>query len=697
MIDQHVFLEAFTIVLVTAAITTFVFQKLKQPVLIGYLMAGVLVGPYLPTPLVADKAVVQTLSDLGVVLLLFCIGLDFSLSKFLRNGLSAGVIVLIQSSMMLFLGYSLGRMLGWSEIQSLFAGGMITVSSTAVVTRVFNSEAVDKKLKELVLGITIAHDLVAILMMAGLTAIATGSGLSIDAMVKVISGLVGFLVVLILLGVLIVPRMIRIVYRLGSVETNIVTSIGLCFAFALLAKTFGYSMALGAFIAGSLVAETGFVAQRITKQIAPIRDLFTAVFFVSVGMQLDPFLAFDNWAIILAFTILVLLGQALTISVGALISGRPLKLSIEAGLSLAQIGEFSFLIAGIGLTLGVVEPSLFMIAVSVALITAWLSPFLVKHADQFASIIEHRLPAPLQTFTSLYGSWLKHTGDKQDVRTLKKKLFKWIRWLLFDLFLLLAISMTMLKSEQIFNILGERLAIPEGISRTLFVVGAATLIVPLFAGIIGLTARIARELSENAFPKPPVTGLDTASAPRKAMAIALHFAQMLLIGVPLVTLLEPIAPTGSVVFIIGLTLLGLGVVFWKSAQNLDGHVQAGAQVIASALRRQIDREEHAGMSQTQSLDFVHRLLPGMGDPVTVLISDTCDAVGKSLAELNLRALTGATIMAISSEGKESALPASDTVLKAGDIVVLSGSEEAIEVARLLLKGYFKPPSVPSTN
>ncbi|MGL1934226.1 MAG: cation:proton antiporter [Fibrobacterales bacterium] len=686
MIDQHVFIEAFTIVLVAAGLVTVLFQKLKQPVLMGYLVAGVLVGPYLPTPLVADKAVVHLLSEIGVVLLLFGIGLEFSITKFLKVGLSSGLIALIQAFLMIFLGVTLGRMLGWSEIQSVFLGGMLAVSSSAVVTRTFQSGKKEKSLKDLVIGILVAQDLIAIILMAALTAVASGSGFTLDSFTSMLLGLGGFLAALVFIGILLIPRLTRFVSILKNPETNIITSIGLCFAIALLAKTFGYSMALGAFIAGSLVAESGAISHKIARQISPIRDLFTAIFFVSIGMQLNPMLALDNVSLILLITVIVIVGQTLTIALGTFITGRPLTLALEAGLSLSQIGEFSFLIVGIGLVFGVVSPALFSIAVSVAVLTTWTTPYMVRHSSSIALFISNHLPSPLQTFASLYGSWLEQVYKKKDNSTLRTKLFRWLKWLGVDILFLVILSIAALKSDAIFHALGEKLAIPEQISSTLFIIGAVIIIIPLFGGIIGLTSRIAREIAITTLPLPPNNGVDSGLAPRRVLSTSLHIIQIILISIPMIILIEPIAPTGSVSSIIALTLFGFGVAFWKRARNLDGHVKAGAQVIASALQNQLNLKGKDTDTHQSSMDLVNKLLPGMGHPETVELKAESFAVDKSLSELNLRALTGALVMAISSQGKESALPTADTILRSGDVLVLSGSEEAIKSAHAMLHG-----------
>src|SRR6266571_267052 len=294
MHDAHEFLKSLTIVLGVAAVTTVVFQRLRQPVVLGYIIAGLIVGPHVPIPLVADPVVVQTLSELGVILLLFSLGLEFSLRRLAEVGPTAGLTALLETSFMIWLGFTIGRLLGWTGLESLFAGAVIAISSTTIIAQAFEEQGVTGKLRQLVLGILIAEDLIAVLLIAVLTGVASGSGLAPGPLAATVARLVGFLVALITVGLLLVPRAMRAVSRLNRRQTTLVASIGICFAVALLARAFGYSVALGAFLAGSLVAESGEEKQ-VERLVGPVRDVFGAVFFVSVGMLFDPALIVRHW------------------------------------------------------------------------------------------------------------------------------------------------------------------------------------------------------------------------------------------------------------------------------------------------------------------------------------------------------------------------------------------------------------------
>src|SRR5689334_10059621 len=326
------------LILCVAAVTTMVFQRLRQPVVLGYLLAGVVVGPHLPVPLFVDEPLTHTMSELGVVLLMFSLGLEFSLRKLIKIAPTAGIVAVIQCSLMIWLGYLVARLFHWTVYEALFAGAALAISSTTIIVKAFGELKVSGRLREIVFGILIAEDLIAILLLTILTAVSSRAGLSAGALALSIGKLVGFLAVLLVGGMLIVPRLMRAVVRLRSAETTVVAAVGLSFAFALLARWQHYSVALGAFLAGALVAESG-AAKIIEHRIEPVRDVFAAVFFVSVGMMIDPHQVWAHLPEVLVLTAVVVVGKLIGVSVGTFLTGYGVRTSVQAGLSLGQIGE----------------------------------------------------------------------------------------------------------------------------------------------------------------------------------------------------------------------------------------------------------------------------------------------------------------------------------------------------------------------
>ncbi|MBP2676921.1 MAG: potassium/proton antiporter rosb, partial [Deltaproteobacteria bacterium] len=400
------FLQSLAVVFCVAGVTTVVFQKLRQPVIFGYLVAGMIVGPHIPIPLVADPDIVRTLSELGVILLMFFLGLEFSLTKLLRVGPTSGVVALVETSFMIWLGFEAGRLFGWPPLESFYAGAVLAISSTTIIVSAFKEQGIKGKFTEIVFGILIFEDLIAILLMAVLTTVSAGSDLTARELALTAGRLVSFLAGLLLVGMLTVPRLVRAVFRLNRPETTLVATVGICFACALLARVFGYSVALGAFIAGALVAESG-LAKSVERIVKPLCDAFAAVFFVSVGMLIDPALIVRYWVPVLAFLLLVVGGKVTGVSFGAFLAGYGVRTSVQAGMSLGQIGEFSFIIAALGLSTGATRDFLYPVAVTVSAATTLLTPWMIKWSSPVADRIDRLLPKPVRTFAALYDSWLE--------------------------------------------------------------------------------------------------------------------------------------------------------------------------------------------------------------------------------------------------------------------------------------------------
>ncbi len=686
MPDAHDFLINLALILCVAAITTVLFQRLKQPVILGYLLAGLIIGPHTPVPLVADPKLAHTLSELGVILLMFSLGLEFSLRKLLRVGPVAGVIAIIQCSLMIWLGYVVGRAFGWTAYESIFTGGLIAISSTTIIVKAFAEQGVKGKLAELVFGVLIAEDLIAILLITVLTAVATGSGLSAGALAATTGKLAAFLIGLVVVGLFIIPRLVRFILRLNRPETTLVASVGICFALALLAHAFGYSVALGAFLGGSLVAESG-EARQVEHLVQPVRDMFAAIFFVAVGMLIEPRLVAEHWVAILVITLLVVVGKVVGVALGAFLTGNGIRTSVQAGMSLAQIGEFSFIIAGVGVSLGAVGPFLYPIAVTVSAVTTLVTPWLIRAADPMANFIDRRLPRPLQTFAALYGSWLEQlrvTPRPLADLSLRRRL---IRLLLLDVALMAGLLIaTSLLMDAGAALLRTRLGVSDTLARMALGVVAAVLVLPFLVGAARCARSLGTLLASEALPAGRKGKADLAEAPRRALVTALQLAILLAAGVPLVALTQPFLPSvpGAVLLAVGMVALGLTL--WRSTSDLHGHVRAGAQVIAEALSRQT-REESAGGGH-DPLDAVHRVLPGLGEPTAVRLEEGSPGVGRTLAEINLRGLTGATVLALTREGHDVLVPTGHEALRVGDRLALAGTHEAIDAARSMLA----PPS-----
>ena len=682
MVQAHQFLQSLTIVLVVAAVTTVVFQWLRQPVVLGYLIAGLIVGPHLPIPLVADPDIVQTLSEFGVILLMFSIGLELSVRKLARVGPTAGLTALLETSLMVWVGFTAGRLFGWTTLQSLFSGAIVAISSTTIIAKVFAEQGVSGKTRELVFGILVVEDLIAVLLMTLLTAIASGSGLSAGPLAATVAKLLAFLVGLVVVGLLLVPRAMRAIGRLRRRETLLVASIGICFGMALVAQSLGYSAALGAFLAGSLVAESG-EEQEVERLVEPVRDMFAAVFFVSVGMLIDPALVWRHWPAVLVLSAAVVVGKVVSVSVGSFLTGNGLRPAIQTGMSLAQIGEFSFIIAGLGVSLHATDAFFYPVAIAVSALTTLLTPWLIRAAEPFASWMDRTLPRPLQTFAALYGSWLEELRARPERPTTASQVRRLLRLLVVDAAVLAALIVgTAASLPELAGVAERRIGTSDIVARVAIVGVAAVLAVPFCLGVVRSSRRLGMTLARAALPKPQ-RRVDAAAAPRRTLVVTLQLAGVLLVGMPLLALTQPFLPPlpGVLLFLLVLAVLWLG--FWRSATNLQGHVRAGAQVVLDALAAQA---RPASSRPGRSFTDVYQLLPGLGHLAAVRLEAESPAVGKTLAQLKLRGRTGATVLAVTRSAGGVIVPTAKERLQTGDVLALAGTHEAIAAATLALEG-----------
>lgn len=677
------FLKTLAMVLGVAAVTTIVFRRLRLPVVFGYMLAGLLVGPHVPFPMIADSDTVHTLSELGVILLMFSLGLEFSLRRLMRGGWAVLIVAVLEIALMVGFGYTAARLFGWTVLQSIFAGGAIAISSTTIIHKAFGEQRVRGRFTDLVFGVLIVEDVLAILLLAVLTPLSVGGSLSAGPIGETLVRLAAFLAGLLVAGMLIVPRLMRYVVRLQRPETTLVASIGICFATAYLARSIGYSVALGAFLAGSLVEESG-EGRVVTRLIEPVRDMFVAVFFVSVGMLIDPGLIARHWPAIAVLAMIVVVGKVGAVSVSAFLTGAGTRTAIQAGMSLAQIGEFSFIIAAAGFAAGVMPPSFYPIVVAVSAITALTTPWFIRYAEPVAAAVDRNLPRPLQTFATLHGTWIESLRERPVSSDERERMRRTLRVLAIDACVVaaLAIGTAVLASEGAVRI-AARTGMPAVRAQAVVVIAAVLLAVPFLAGIYRTGRALGQQLSRRAFPDPAPHRLDLAAAPRRGMVVAVQLTTVLVVGAPLVAVTQPFLPPFVGLGFFAASLLLMAVAVWRSAANLQGHVRAAAEVVVDALGRHARHEGPQGGEQ--ALRRAYELLPGLGEPESVRIEARHYAVGRKLSELGLRGRTGATIIAISRGEDVVLVPDGHQELRAGDVVALAGTGEAIEAARRLLE------------
>ena len=384
------------LILMVAGIVTIIFKKLKQPLVLGYIVAGFLVSPHMPyTMSVIDETDIKTWADIGVIFTLFSLGLDFSFKKIVKKGASPIIAPVVIVFFMMMLGISIGHGFGWSKMDCIFLGGMLAMSSTTIIYKAFDDMGLrQQKFAGMVMSVLILEDILAIVMMVMLSAIAGGNNPDGEQMIGSVIKIAFFLVLWFIVGIFAIPLFLRSVRKLINNETLLIVALGLCCGMAVLSTKVGFSSAFGAFVMGSILAET-IEAEKIIKLVEPVKNLFGAIFFVSVGMLVDPKILIEYAIPILALVGSILIGQAIFGTFGFMLGGESLKSAMRCGFSMAQIGEFSFIIASLGLSLGVISNYLYPVVVAVSVITTFLTPYMIRLATPTYQVMEKHLPKRL--------------------------------------------------------------------------------------------------------------------------------------------------------------------------------------------------------------------------------------------------------------------------------------------------------------
>ncbi|MEW9680665.1 cation:proton antiporter [Pseudomonas sp. TE50-2] len=402
------FIQDLAVIMLVAGVVTILFHRLKQPVVLGYIVAGFIIGPHTPPfGLIHDEDTIKTLAELGVIFLMFCLGLEFSLRKLFKVGATAFIAAFLEIVLMIWIGFEIGRWFGWNTMDSLFLGAILAISSTTIIVKALNDlKMKNERFAQLIFGVLIVEDILGIGIIALLSGIAVSGTVSSGEVFSTVGKLSLFMIVALVIGILLVPRLLAYVAKFESNEMLLITVLGLCFGFCLLVVKLEYSMVLGAFLIGAIMAESRELL-KIERLIEPVRDLFSAIFFVAIGLMIDPSILLEYAWPIVVITLAVVLGKMLSCGMGAFIAGNDGRTSLRVGMGLSQIGEFSFIIAALGMTLQVTSDFLYPVAVAVSAITTLLTPYLIRAADPLSIKLGKVVPSRLARVLSLYGEWLR--------------------------------------------------------------------------------------------------------------------------------------------------------------------------------------------------------------------------------------------------------------------------------------------------
>jgi len=420
-VHAHVisFIQDLAVLMIAAGIVTIFCHHFRQPVVLGYILAGFLIGPHtLPVQLINDEETIKTLAELGVIFLMFCLGLEFSIRKLFSVGATAFLAAFMEIFLMVWLGWNIGQFFGWTTMDSIFLGAILAMSSTTIIVKALNDlKMKHERFAQQIFGVLIVEDILGIGIIALLSGIAVSGTVATGEVFSTVGKLTLFMIVALVIGILLVPKLLAYVADFHSDEVLLITVLGLCFGFCLLVVKLQYSMVLGAFLIGAIMAESRQLAQ-IERIIEPVRDMFSAIFFVAIGLMLRPSIMLEHPIPILVITIAVILGKVISCSFGAFLAGNDGRTSLRVGMGLSQIGEFSFIIAALGMTLGVTSDFLYPIVVAVSSITTLTTPYQIKSADPISRKITELAPKSLSRVFGMYGEWLRNISPNSNPQSM---------------------------------------------------------------------------------------------------------------------------------------------------------------------------------------------------------------------------------------------------------------------------------------
>ncbi|GAB7530357.1 cation:proton antiporter [Pseudomonas sp. 3A(2025)] len=581
------FIQDLAVIMLVAGVVTIVFHRLKQPVVLGYIVAGFLIGPHTPpVSLIHDEHTIKILAELGVIFLMFCLGLEFSLRKLFKVGATAFIAAFLEIILMIWLGYEIGQYFGWSTMDSLFLGAILAISSTTIIVKALN----DLKMKnqhfaQLIFGVLIVEDILGIGIIALLSGIAVSGAVSSGEVFSTVGKLSLFMIVALVIGILLVPRLLAYVARFESNEMLLITVLGLCFGFCLLVVKLEYSMVLGAFLIGAIMAESRQL-MKIEGLIEPIRDLFSAIFFVAIGLMIDPKILLDYAWPIAVITVAVVLGKMISCGLGAFIAGNDGRTSLRVGMGLSQIGEFSFIIAGLGMTLQVTSNFLYPVAVAVSVITTLLTPYLIRAADPLSIKLAAVVPRRIGRVFSMYGEWLRSIQPQGQSAVLASMIRKILLQVGVNLALVIAIFFCGgYFAERIGGYMSEW--VTDVMQQKAWICGAALLLsLPFLIAAYRKLKALSMLLAEMGV-KPEMAGRHTERV-RKVVAEVIPLLSLVLIFVLLAALSASILPTLELLVVILLVAAGVAALLWRWFIRVHSRMQI------ALLETLGNNQEHSG-------------------------------------------------------------------------------------------------------
>ncbi|MBP1126924.1 MULTISPECIES: cation:proton antiporter [Pseudomonas] len=582
------FIQDLAVIMLVAGVVTILFHRLKQPVVLGYIVAGFIIGPHTPPfGLIHDEDTIKTLAELGVIFLMFCLGLEFSLRKLFKVGATAFIAAFLEIILMIWIGYEIGQWFDWNTMDSLFLGAILAISSTTIIVKALNDlKMKNQRFAQLIFGVLIVEDILGIGIIALLSSIAVSGTVSSGEVFSTVGKLSLFMIVALVIGILLVPRLLAYVARFESNEMLLITVLGLCFGFCLLVVKLEYSMVLGAFLIGAIMAESRQLI-KIERLIEPVRDMFSAIFFVAIGLMIDPQILLQYAWPIAVITVAVVLGKMLSCGLGAFIAGNDGRTSLRVGMGLSQIGEFSFIIAALGMTLQVTSDFLYPVAVAVSVITTLLTPYLIRSADPLSLKIAAVMPTRLSRVFGLYGEWLRSIQPQGEGAMLASMIRKIILQVGVNLALVIAIFFTgSFFAARIGGYLEGWISDPSW-QKALIWGGALLLSLPFLIAAYRKLKALSMLLAEMSV-KPEMAGRHTQRV-RRVIAELIPILSLLVIFVLLAALSASILPTNKLLVLIAVVTAAVAAVLWRWFIRVHTRMQVA---LLETLDNHKDTSEH---------------------------------------------------------------------------------------------------------
>lgn len=651
------------LILITTGVVTVLFKALKQPAVLGYIITGFLISPnFVLFPSIADLGNISTWAEIGVIFLLFALGLEFSFKKLIDVGGTASIGTLINMSAMIVTGYVIGQLMNWSHIESIFLGGMLSVSSTTIIIKAFNDMKLQKKkFANIVFGMLVVEDLATVLMLVLLSTLSVSQNIEGAGIIENVLKLIFFLMIWFVVGIYLIPTLLEKLKKYLNNETLLIVAVGLCLGMVLFANAVGFSAALGAFVMGSILAET-MESKHIEHLIEPIKNLFGAVFFVSVGMMIVPSIIMDYAIPIVVITLAVLIGRSFFATLGVLASGEGLRTAMQAGSSLAQIGEFSFIIATLGMQLGVISSYIYPIIVTVSVITTFTTPFFIRASGPLYESVEKKIPSKWEALIWGYANSNRKTVNRQnDWNIFLKKVT-----ITVAIYFVLSLAVFFTCKKLFYDLILSN--IPHIGGRVVFAIVTLLLMSPFMRAIMrnnSKTKEHKRLWNDSHF--------------NKGALIALNLLRIGLCVTLILMVLIPLFPRTTGFLLATAVAIAIIITLFQGFKKPTGRMEK--QFLDNLNNKELTNDKEQPINKQVKNDLLNKNI----HLEEIEVPQNSHHIGKTLAELSFRQVTGVDVVSIVRGNRKINIPSPNERIYPFDRLIAAGTDEELHALMTMIE------------